>query len=55
MKYSIEQIRDYAGLFSSQACLRSLRFDNVEDYARVFSKYDSTKFMDYEVSVFGDF
>lgn len=51
VKYSIEQLRDYAGLFSSQTCIRSLRFDDVEDYVKVFSKYDSTKFMNTGISV----
>ena len=50
MNYSVEQLHDYASLFSSQMCERALRFADVEELSAVFRKYDRSKAGDKEIS-----
>lgn len=41
MKYTTERLHSYSWLFSSQTCMRALRFGDIEDVQFVFRKYDS--------------
>lgn len=51
MTYSTEQLHSYSYLFSSQTCVRALRFGDIEDVRNVCHRFDSALCAVKEISV----
>lgn len=51
MTYDIEQLHSYSCLFSSQTCVRALRFGDIEDVRMVCNRFDHSLLAKAELSV----
>ena len=51
MTYSIEQLRSYSYLFSSQTCVRAMRFSDIEDARIVCHRFDPALSTKADISV----